>query len=136
VIVPDRVFFFREEAEQRGLSCPVRADDAHDRAGRNLERELVDQQAIAVALRHACELDDLVPQALGDGNKNLLGLVSLLSFIGRQFFKACEPRLRLRLPPFGFWRTHSSSACIALIRAASWLASSCRRFSFCSSQLE
>jgi hypothetical protein len=40
-----------DHAEQRRLAGAVRADDADDAAGRQLERQIVDQQPVAIALR-------------------------------------------------------------------------------------
>ena len=42
-----------DHAEQRGLAGAVRADDADDAAGRQLEGEIVDQQIVAEALPQA-----------------------------------------------------------------------------------
>jgi hypothetical protein len=39
-----------DHAEQRRLAGAVRADDADDAAGRQLERQIVDQQPVAIAL--------------------------------------------------------------------------------------
>src|SRR5204862_7988990 len=58
-----------DHAEERGLAGAVRADDADDRARRDLEREVVDEHAVAVALGDVLELDHLVAEALGHGNE-------------------------------------------------------------------
>src|SRR5512145_2709858 len=50
----------RDHAKERRLAGAVRTDDADDGTGRHLERKLVDEQPIAVALRHVLELDHLV----------------------------------------------------------------------------
>ena len=128
-ILPESGFSSRDHAKERRLAGAVRTDDADDGAGRHLERKLVDEQPIAVALRHVLELDDLVAEALGDGNEDLLGFITLLVLVLGELLEARKPRLGLRAAPLGFWRTHSSSACMALMRAASWLASAARRFS-------
>ena len=65
--------------EQRRLAGAVRADHADDAAGRQLEGEIVDQQAIAIALRKALDLDDLVAEALADRNDDLRRLHSVFS---------------------------------------------------------
>ena len=90
-----------DHAEQRGLARAVRADDADDSPGRNLEAQVVDQQAIAVALRHVLELDDAVAQALGHRNEDLLRLVALLVLVRAQLLEARDTRLALGLTRLG-----------------------------------
>jgi hypothetical protein len=51
-----------DHAEQRGLAGAVRADDADDAAGRQLERQVLDQQPVAEALVQALGLDDVSPR--------------------------------------------------------------------------
>src|SRR5438270_13378588 len=86
-----------DHANERRLARAVRADDADDRARRHLERELFDEQPLAVALGDVLELDYFVPQPLGDGDEDLLGFVAFLVLVLRKFFKASEARLGLRL---------------------------------------
>ena len=65
-----------------------------------------------------------------------------ISFVSLRFWCSYEARslkremraLLFDCRAFGFERTHSSSFCIALIRAPSCFASVSSRFSFCSSQ--
>src|SRR5205085_11779383 len=59
-------------AKERRLAGAVRADDADDRARRYLERQLVDQQAIAIALGDVFELDNIMAQTPGQRNECLL----------------------------------------------------------------
>ena len=63
-----------DHAEQGGLAGAVGADDAHDAAGREEERQVVDEQPVAVALDHARRVDHLVAQA-GPGRDGDLHLV-------------------------------------------------------------
>src|SRR5262249_9727462 len=63
----------RDHAEQRRLASPVRADHADDPARRKLERELVDQQAIAVSLPQAARLDDHVAETGSRRDMDLIG---------------------------------------------------------------
>ena len=65
-----------DHAEQGGLAGPVGADDADDAARRQREGQVVDQQAVAVALDQVLGLDHHVAQAgTGrDGDLQLLGL--------------------------------------------------------------
>src|SRR5207247_64982 len=54
--------------EEGRLAGAVGADDPDDRARRNVERQVVDEQAPAVTLAHAGKFDDGVAKPLGDGN--------------------------------------------------------------------
>src|SRR5438309_4419405 len=82
-----------DHAKQRRFAGAVRADDADDRPRRDLQRELVDQQALAVALGDALQLDHLVAQALGDRDEDLLRLVALLMLLRRQLLESGQSRL-------------------------------------------
>jgi hypothetical protein len=54
VIVPESGFLLAgDHPEQRRLAGAVGADDADNAAGRQLERQIVDQQPVAIALRDA-----------------------------------------------------------------------------------
>src|SRR5205823_7949791 len=86
-----------DHLEERCLAGAVRPDDADDRAGRNRERQLVDQQPLAVAFAHIAKLDDRIAEPLGDRNENLLRLVALLMLVRRELIEARDPRLALRL---------------------------------------
>ncbi len=94
------LFLPGDHAEERRLARAVGADDADDRAGRHLERELVDEQALAVALRDLVELDDLVAEALGHRDEDLLRFVARLVLVLRKLLEARQARLGLRLPSF------------------------------------
>src|SRR5262249_17499729 len=96
-----RGFGAREHAEQRGLAGPVRTDDAHDTAARQVEGELVYQQALAVALAQAGNADHQVAETLTRRNVDLVGLVALLDLARRELFVALQSRLALRLPRLG-----------------------------------
>ena len=67
------LFLAGQHAEQRRLAGAVRADDADDAARRQLEGEVVDQQAIAVGLAEALDVDDVVAQPLAGRNDDLRG---------------------------------------------------------------
>src|SRR3954470_21216283 len=90
-----------DHAKQRRLAGAIRADDADDGPGRYLERYLVDQQALAIALGDVLELDHLVAQALRDRDEDFLRLVALLMLLRRQLLEARKARLRLRLAALG-----------------------------------
>ncbi len=90
----------RNHAKQRGLARTVGADDADDGARWQLEAQVLDQQPFAMRLAHVLELDDLIAQAIGHGNENLVGLVALLVFDAGELFEPRHARLALGLAPF------------------------------------
>src|SRR5690606_31370236 len=79
----------------------VRTDDADDRARRDGQRQVVDQQAVAEALRHALELDDAVAQPLTRRNEDLVGLVALLVVDRLQLLQPLQARLALGAAALG-----------------------------------
>src|SRR6476659_3332188 len=87
-----------DHPEQRRLARAVRSDDADDRAGWNLERQIVDQQPVAVSLADVPELDDLVAEPFGDRDEDFLGFIAFLVLVRRQLLEAGDARLALRLP--------------------------------------
>ena len=58
------LFLAGDHAEQRRLAGAVRPDDADDAAGRQLERQILDQQLVAIALVQAVDLDDDIAEPL------------------------------------------------------------------------
>ncbi|CAJ7141519.1 Uncharacterised protein [Burkholderia pseudomallei] len=92
-----RLFLAGQHLEQRRLAGAVRADDADDRAGRDLEVQVVDQQAVAERFADVLELDHFIAEAVADRNEDFLRLVALLVFLAVQFLEARDTRLRLRL---------------------------------------
>ena len=90
-----------DHAEQRRLAGAVGADDADDGACRHLEAEVVDQHAVAEALGDALELDDLVAQALGHRDEDLVGLVARWYSTSLSSSKARQAGLALGLPRLG-----------------------------------
>src|SRR5579863_2108147 len=69
-----RLFLLGDHAEQRGLTGAVRADDADNAARRQAEGKIVDQQIVAEALSQVLEVDDVLPEPLGDRDDDLCGL--------------------------------------------------------------
>ena len=70
-----------EHAEQGGLAGAVGADDTDDAAGRQLERQVIDQQAVAKTLAQMLGLDHHVaqPRTGRNGDRHLVGhLLALL----------------------------------------------------------
>ena len=95
------LLFACDKPEQCGFARTVGADDAHNRARRHFEAEVVDQQAVAKGFADVFELDDFAAQTLGHRNEDLLRFVAFLVFVIAQFFKACQTRLALGLAAFG-----------------------------------
>src|SRR5262249_41046291 len=67
----------RDPAEERGLAGAVRADDADDAAGREAKGEVLDQGAVAVALREIRGLDHQIPEPRPRGDRDLGDLAPL-----------------------------------------------------------
>src|SRR5688572_11175558 len=93
-----RLLGARQHAEQRGLARAVRPDDPDDAALREAEREAIDQQAVAVGLAQALDLDHEVAEARARRDVDLVGFVARLEFDGRQLLELPQARLALRLP--------------------------------------
>src|SRR5690606_35727889 len=96
-----RLFLPGDHLEQRRLAGAVGADDADDGAGRHLEAQVVDQQAVAEALGDALELDDLLPQALARRDEDLVGFLALLVVDRLQFLDPRQARLALGAAALG-----------------------------------
>jgi ABC-type multidrug transport system ATPase subunit len=96
-----RLLFAGNHLEQGGFTGAVGADHADDGAGRDLEAEVVDQQAIAKAFGNAIEIDHLIAQALARRDEDFLCFVALLVFDIAHFFVAGETGLALGLAGLG-----------------------------------
>ena len=83
------------------LPAPFGADHADDAARRQLEGEIVDQQAVAEALVQPFEIDDVLAEPLGDRNDDLRGLGLLLARLLQQILIALVARLGLGLARLG-----------------------------------
>src|SRR6185312_12921760 len=90
-----------DHPEQRGFSRAVGTDDADDRAGRDLETQVIDQQALAEGFRDVAELDHVVAKALARRNEDLVGLVALLVVERLQFFQPRQACLALAAAALG-----------------------------------
>src|SRR6266404_9820152 len=82
-----------DHAEQRGLASAVRADDADNAARRQLERQIIDQKPVGKPLGQALEIDDVLTEALGHGNRDLRGLGLLLAGLLQELFVTLVARL-------------------------------------------
>src|SRR5712664_93788 len=89
-----------DHPEQRGLAGAVGADHADDAAGRQFECEIVDQKPVAKSLGQAIEIDHVLAQPLGDGNRDLRGLGLLLAGLLQELFVALVARLGFGLACF------------------------------------
>ena len=96
-----RLLLAGDHAEQRGLAGAVRADDADDAAGRQLERQVVDQQIVAEAFAQLLEIDDVLAEPLGHRNDDLRNGVGLGVGVLEQFIVALVSRLRFGLTRLG-----------------------------------
>src|SRR6185295_1129602 len=85
---------------QRGLAGAVGADHADDAARRQLESEILDQHALAETLAEPFEVDDVLAEPLGHGNRDLRGLALLLARLFQQILIALIARLGLGLARF------------------------------------
>src|SRR5262249_10133292 len=92
-----RLLLAGDHPEERRLAGAVRADDADDRGLRDLERQIVDQQVVAVALREMLGLDHEVSEPLSGREPDLGRVVLLLRVLGEQRVVRGEARLALRL---------------------------------------
>src|SRR5262249_37192164 len=67
-----------DHAEQRRLAGTVGTDDTDDATARQLERQVVDEQAIAERLAHAVEHDDLATETRSRRDHDLERGIALL----------------------------------------------------------
>src|SRR5271165_6523070 len=88
-----RLLLAGDHAEEGRLAGAVRPDHADDAAGRQLERELVDQEPLAVALRQIDKVDDVLAEPLGHGNDDLRGGRRLLGLLLDEFVVSGEAGL-------------------------------------------
>src|SRR5271166_736187 len=96
-----RLLLAGDHAEEGRLAGAVRPDHADDAAGRQLERELVDQEPLAVALRQIDKVDDVLAEPLGHGNDDLRGGRRLLGLLLDEFVVSGDARLGLGLAGLG-----------------------------------
>src|ERR1700733_12232698 len=91
------LFLTGDHAEERRLAGAVGADHADDPAGRQLEREFVDEHPIAIAFAKIDDVDDVLAQPLGHGNDNLRAGWRLLVALPDKLVIGSDTRLRLGL---------------------------------------
>src|SRR5204863_3463512 len=86
-----------DHPEEGGLAGAVRADYTYDAARRQLEREVVDEEIVAKALREPLEIDDVLAEPLGHRDDDLRALGLFLGSLRQQFLIALIARLGFRL---------------------------------------
>src|SRR5271169_5571016 len=91
------LLLFGDHPEQGGLAGAVRTDHADNAARRQLEGEIVDQEAVAISLGQALEIDHVLTEPLGHGDRDLRGLRLLFTGLLQEFFIALIARLGLGL---------------------------------------
>jgi len=94
-------FLLGDHPEQRGLAGAVGADHADDAARRQLEGEIVDQFTIAIAFAETFEVDNVLAETLGHGNRDLRRRGLLLARLLQQILIALVAGLGLGLPRLG-----------------------------------
>src|SRR4030095_759882 len=109
-----RLLLARDHAEQRGLAGAVRADHADDAARRQREREVVDQEPIAVAPAQPLGLHHQAAEAGAGRDRDLDRLRQALLFFGAQRLERLDARLALGLTRPG---RHAHPLELALQRA-------------------
>ena len=96
-----RRVFAGEDVEQGGLARAVRADDAEDGAGRQVEAEVFVEGFVRVAFGKVFGDDDFVAEALARRDVDFLGFGAFLEFFAGEFVEAGEARLVFAVAAFG-----------------------------------
>src|SRR5439155_13070232 len=100
-LAPVRLLEPRDHAEERGLACTVRTNDADDAAGWQSERQFIDEQAVAVSFAQARRFDHDVAEARTRRNDDPARFLAILDVRGEQLFVGGQARLALGLPRAG-----------------------------------
>ena len=82
-----------DHPEQRGLAGAVGANHPDNATRRQLEGEVIDQQAVAEPLGQPLEIDHVLAKPLGDGNRDLRGLGLFFARLLQQVFVTLVARL-------------------------------------------
>src|SRR3990170_2580982 len=90
-----------DHAEERGLAGAVRADHADDAAWRQLEGEIVDEEAVAEAFADILRLDDHIAEARSRRNGDLRLAVGVAAGLRHQLVIGLDTRLGLCLARLG-----------------------------------
>ena len=114
-VPPSTSILAGDHAEERRLARAVRADDADDPAGRQVEGEVLHEQAVAEALLDVLGADDDVAEARAGGDVDLDRVEPRRLVLREKLFVRGEARLRLRVPR---GRAHPHPLELALERAS------------------
>src|SRR6476660_8011534 len=90
-----------DHAEQRGLAGAVRPDHPDNAAGRQLEGEIVDEEAVAKAFADMLGLDDHIAEARPGRNGDLRLAVGSAAGLRHQLVIGLDARLGFRLARLG-----------------------------------
>ncbi len=90
-----------DHPEQGGLTGTVTTDNTDHGTFGNAHGQVVDQQAVAVALGDIFQFDHFVPQALARRNVDFVGLVAGLEFLALQLIEAGQAGFVLGLTALG-----------------------------------
>src|SRR5437773_858891 len=93
-----RLLFTGDEAEQRRLPGSVRTDDPDDATARQREGEVVEQQAIAIALAELVRVDDDVAEPRSRRDADLELALALLGLFRKEALVRLDACFALRLP--------------------------------------
>src|SRR5687767_9507362 len=88
----------RDHAEERRLAGTVRPDDPDDAASREREREVVEQELVAVALPDRLRLHDDVAEPRAGRDRDLELALARVGVLRQESLVRLQPRLALRLP--------------------------------------
>jgi hypothetical protein len=91
------LFLIGDHTEERRLAGAVGTDDADDAARRQTEREIVDQQPVAIRFGNTFGLNDEIAEARAWRQHDLHVLGRFLFALRQQIFIGREARLALRL---------------------------------------
>ena len=110
-----RLLLAGDHPEERRLARAVRPDHADDAAGREVERQVLDEQPVAEALLYVVGPDDDVAEPRAGGDVDLDRVDPLRLVLREQLLVGGEARLRLRVARR---RAHAHPLELALQRAA------------------
>src|SRR4029453_11930433 len=87
----------RDHAEERSLAGAVGADHAHDAAGRQLEREVLEEELVAERLGEPGRFDHRGAETWPGRDVDLVGVGALLLLVRQELFVRRVARLALGL---------------------------------------
>src|SRR5690554_4768934 len=91
------LLFADDHPEEGRLTCAVRSDNSDDGAGRHIEAQVLEEEAIAEALRDAFDIDHLGAKARPGRDADLIRITLLIFGLGDEIVEGVDTRLALRL---------------------------------------